>query len=161
DRRLDLSRFDTGGLTDDAELRSLQAYLFSDRGVYRPGEEATLGVIVKTLDWSPLPDALPLELVVVDPRFREVRSAAFRVPAGGSRDWRFATFPDSPTGIYRIELHIVRDGERRGLLGQTSIRVEEFLPDRMTIDARLSAPAAAGWVSPAGLAARVALKNLI
>jgi alpha-2-macroglobulin len=161
DRRLDLTRFDTGGLTDERELQSLQAYLFSDRGVYRPGEEVTLGVIVKTLDWSPLPAGLPLEVVVVDPRFREIRSETFAVPPDGFRDWRFATFGDSPTGTYRVELHIVRDGERRGLLGQAAVRVEEFLPDRMTIDARLSAPASPGWISPADLRGRVSLKSLV
>ena len=48
-------------MTDEKELQSLQAFLFSDRGVYRPGEAVTLGVIVKSLDWSPLPAALPLE----------------------------------------------------------------------------------------------------
>ena len=161
DRRIDLSRFDTGGITDEKELQSLQAFLFSDRGVYRPGETVTLGVIVKSLDWSVLPGALPLEIAVMDPRFREIRSETLPVPADGFRDYRFATFPDSPTGPYRVQLYIVRDGERRGLLGQTSVRVEEFLPDQMTIDARLSTPASAGWISPAELSARVALRTLI
>jgi uncharacterized protein YfaS (alpha-2-macroglobulin family) len=161
DRRLDLSRFDTGGVTDEPELQSLQAYLFSDRGVYRPGEEVTLGIIVKALDWSPLPERLPLEIVVLDPRFREIRSETLPVPRDGFRDYRFATFDASPTGPYQIQLYVVRDGERRGLLGQTAVRVEEFLPDRMTIQAQLSAPTAAGWISPADLRARVALRNLI
>ena len=129
--------------------------------MYRPGEEVTIGVIVKTLDWSALPEGVPLEIAVVDPRFREIRSETLPVPRDGFRDWRFATFADSPTGVYQVELHIVRDGERRGLLGQTSVRVEEFLPDRMTIDARLSAPESPGWVSPADLRGRVALKTLV
>src|SRR6185503_13160318 len=66
DRRLDLTRFDTGGVTDEKELQSLQAFLFSDRGVYRPGEPVTVGVIVKSLDWSALPGGLPLEIAVTD-----------------------------------------------------------------------------------------------
>lgn len=161
DRRLDLSRFDTGGVTDERELRSLQAHLFSDRGVYRPGEEITLGVIVKTLDWSPLPDGLPLEIVVTDPREREIRTETLTVPRDGFRDYRFSTLDASPTGTYQVQLAIVHDGDQRSVLGQTSVRVEEFLPDRMTIDARLSTPAAAGWISPADLRARVSLRNLI
>ena len=161
DRRLDLSRFDTGGLTDEKDLESLQAYLFSDRGVYRPGETVTMGAIVKALDWSPLPEGLPLEIVVLDARWREVRSETFRVPADGFRDYTFATFPDSPTGRWQVQLYIVRDGERRGMLGQATVRVEEFLPDQMTIDAKLSAPASPGWISPADLKARVALRTLL
>jgi uncharacterized protein YfaS (alpha-2-macroglobulin family) len=161
DRRLDLSRFDTGGLTDEKDLESLQAYLFSDRGIYRPGETVTMGVIVKALDWSPLPEGLPLEIVVMDARWREVRSETFRVPADGFRDYTFATFPDSPTGRWQVQLYIVRDGERRGMLGQATVRVEEFLPDQMTIDAKLSAPASPGWIAPADLTARVTLRTLL
>lgn len=160
DRRVDLSRSDVGGLYDEKELESLQAFLFSDRGVYRPGEEVTLGVIVKPLDWKPLPDGLPLEIAVIDPRGLEVRSEPIRVPHDGFLDWHFATLEGSATGTYQIQIHIVRDGERKGVLGQASVRVEEFLPDRMTIDVRLSAGPAEGWIAPAALSARVSLRNL-
>jgi uncharacterized protein YfaS (alpha-2-macroglobulin family) len=161
DRRLDLSRYDIGGLSDDQQVESLQAFLFSDRGVYRPGEEVTLGLIVKSLAWTPLPDGLPLEIVITDPRDREIRSETVTVPADGFRDFRFKTLETSPTGVYRVQLVLVRDGERRSVLGQTTVRVEEFLPDRMTIDARLSAPPSPGWISPVDLRARVSLRNLI
>ena len=160
DRRIDLSRFDIGGLYDQKELESLQAYLFSDRGVYRPGEEITLGVIVKALDWRALPEGLPLEISVVDPRGLEIRNETLRVPQEGFRDWRFSTLEASPTGTYQVQLHIVKDGQRRGVLGQTSVRVEEFLPDRMTIDAKLSAAPSPGWIPPKDLRARVSLRNL-
>lgn len=161
DRQIDLSRYDVGGLTDDRQQESLQAFLFSDRGVYRPGEEVTVGIIVKSLDWMPLPDGMPLEIVVTDPRDRDVRSATVTVPADGFRDYRFGTFDSSPTGTYRVQLVLVRDQDKRVVLGQTTVRVEEFLPDRMTIDARLSAPPSPGWISPADLRARVTLRNLI
>jgi len=160
DRRLNLSRFDVGGLADDADAESLQAFLFSDRGIYRPGEEVRLGLVVKPLDWRPLPEGLPLELAVTDPRGVEIRREPVAIPAAGLRDWRFTTLEASPTGIYTVQLWIVRDGERRGLLGQTSVRVEEFQPDRMTIDAKLSAPPSPGWISPQDLSARVSLRNL-
>src|SRR5690606_24907247 len=160
DRRLDLSRFDVGGLEADAALQALQGLLFSDRGVYRPGEEVAIGVIVKRDGWQPLPDGLPLEIAVVDPRGLEVRSETLALPSAGFRDWRFPTLAGSPTGTWQVELWIVRDGERKGLLGRTAVRVEEFLPDRLTIDARLSAPPAPGWIAPADLRARVALRNL-
>ena len=39
-------------------------------------------------------------------------------------------------------------------------RIEEFLPDRMRITARLSTERAEGWVSPKDLSARVSLQNL-
>jgi uncharacterized protein YfaS (alpha-2-macroglobulin family) len=160
DRRLNLSRFDVGGVSDDAEAESLRAFLFSDRGIYRPGEEVRIGLVVKPLDWRPLPANLPLEISVTDPRGVEIRRESAVFPAAGFRDWRFATLAASPTGTYSAQLWIVRDGEHRGLLGQTSVRVEEFQPDRLTIDARLSAAPSPGWISPRDLSARVSLRNL-
>jgi alpha-2-macroglobulin len=74
DRQLNLSRFDTGGLYTQGETGTLQAFLFSDRGIYRPGEDIHIGMVVKQLDWKPLPDGLPLELVVTDPRGVAIRS---------------------------------------------------------------------------------------
>jgi uncharacterized protein YfaS (alpha-2-macroglobulin family) len=48
---LDLSRFDTGGV-ESAGRRAGNGYLFSDRGIYRPGETTHIGVITRTADWG-------------------------------------------------------------------------------------------------------------
>src|SRR5262249_9663235 len=139
---------------------SLQAFVFSDRGIYRPGEEVRVGLIVKALDWTPLPDGLPLEVVITDPRGVEVRREPIAFPPEGFRDLRFATLESSPTGTWHVGIWIVRDQDRRSLLGSTSLRVEEFQPDRLTLDVKLSAAASPGWIAPGGLAARVSLRNL-
>src|SRR5205807_768624 len=52
DRDLDLSRFDVGGVSNAVQADKLSAYLFSDRGVYRPGDAFHVGVIVKPADWA-------------------------------------------------------------------------------------------------------------
>jgi len=160
DRQLNLSRFDTGGVYTQGETGSLQAFLFSDRGIYRPGDDIHIGIVVKQMDWKPLPDGLPLELVVTDPRGVEIRSHTIKFSAAGLEDFSTATEPDSPTGAYEFSLYIVRDKNRNALLGSTSVRVEEFQPDRMTIKAELSTPPAAGWISPDALSATVKLRTL-
>ncbi|HZC46610.1 MAG TPA: MG2 domain-containing protein, partial [Candidatus Acidoferrum sp.] len=159
DRQLNLSRFDTGGLYTQGETGSLHAYLFSDRGIYRPGDDIHIGVVVKQMDWKPLPNGLPLQMVVTDPRGVEIRSRTIKFSSAGFEDFSTATEPDSPTGSYDFSLYIVRD-ENRTVLGSTSVRVEEFQPDRMTIKAELSTPAAAGWISPDALSATVKLRTL-
>ena len=55
----------------------------------------------------------------------------------------------------------MRDENRQALLGSTSVRVEEFQPDRMTIKAELSTPPAAGWISPDALSATVKLAHVV
>lgn len=160
DRQLNLSRFDTGGLYTQGETGTLQAYLFSDRGIYRPGEEIHIGMVVKQMDWKPLPDGLPLELAETDPRGIAIRSQRIKFSSAGLQDFSTATEPDSPTGTYDFSLYIVRDGNRGAQLGSTSVRVEEFQPDRMTIKAELSTPVAAGWIPPNALGATVTLRTL-
>ncbi len=160
DRQLNLSRFDTGGLYTQGETGSLQAYLFSDRGIYRPGDDIHIGMVVKQMDWKPIPDGLPLEMVETDPRGVAIRSHTIKFSSTGLEDFSTATEPDSPTGSYDFSLYIVRDGNRDALLGSTSVRVEEFQPDRMTIKAELSTPPAAGWIPPAALSATVTLRTL-
>lgn len=159
DRRLDVSRFDVGGLEAAAE-GSLNAFLFSDRGVYRPGEEIRVGVVVKGSDWTQPLAGVPLELSVTDPRGLEVLKRRIRLSASGFEELKHATDEASPTGRYQVSLYIVKDDQRRGLLGSVEARVEEFLPDRLRIATRLSTERERGWVSPEGLKGRVSLHNL-
>ena len=60
-RALDLSRFDTGGVESARSAQQLSTYLFSDRGIYRPGETTHLGVITRTADWRASLAGLPLD----------------------------------------------------------------------------------------------------
>ncbi|MGC2303302.1 alpha-2-macroglobulin [Candidatus Binatus sp.] len=160
DRQLNLSRFDTGGLYTQGDSGTLQAYLFSDRGIYRPGDAIHIGVVVKQMDWKPLPEGLPLEMVETDPRGVAIRSQTIKFSSTGLEDFSTATEPDSPTGSYDFSLYIMRDETQQALLGSTTVRVEEFQPDRMTIKADLSKPASAGWISPDALSATVKLRTL-
>ena len=73
DRKLNFSRFDVGGLYTEKASESLQAYIFSDRGIYRPGETASLGLIMKSQNWKALAENIPFELSILDPRGTEIK----------------------------------------------------------------------------------------
>ena len=47
-RSLEMSRFDIGGVVNATSAQQLTAYLFTDRGIYRPGETTHLGLISRT-----------------------------------------------------------------------------------------------------------------
>lgn len=158
DRRLELSRFDVGGESGTGAAGGLKAFLFSDRGVYRPGEEARFGLIVKGGDWSRPPAGIPLEVSAVDARGVEVLRRKVALSASGFEELRLPTEETSPTGRWEVSVHVLKDGRRAGRLGSVSVRVEEFLPDRLRISASL--PEARGWLKPDGLKAAVALHNL-
>jgi uncharacterized protein YfaS (alpha-2-macroglobulin family) len=160
DRQLNFSRFDVGGLESGSTPEQLSAFLFSDRGLYRPGDTFHVGMVVKASDWSTPPAGLPLEATVIDPRGLEVLKKKLSLSAVGLETLQYTTEETSPTGNYQVYLYVVNDGHRGNLLGSTTVRVEEFLPDRMRITTRFSAGPTEGWVSPAGLKGLVTLKNL-
>lgn len=162
DRQLNYTRYDIGGavVNADQDAKALSAYLFSDRGIYRPGDEAHIGMIVKRMYVGPQEAGLPLEVVITDPRGTTIRDEKFNLGAIGLSTLDFKTNSSSPTGQYNINLYISQDNHPGSLLGSTSIRVAEFLPDRMRISAHLSTEQTKGWISPDNLSANVALSNL-
>src|SRR5712692_5743046 len=160
DRELDLSRFDVGGVSNALQADKLSAYLFSDRGVYRPGDAFHIGVIVKPADWTTPLASIPLEAVISDARGLEVKRQRLKLSTQGFEEIQYTTSETAPTGTWTISLYIVKDKRASALLGNVTVQVREFQPDRMTMVAHLSAESVNGWVSPDGLMARVTLKNL-
>jgi alpha-2-macroglobulin len=159
-RFLNYSRFDVGGLVGSADPGFVDAYLFSDRGIYRPGEEARIGLIVKAGSWERSLAGLPLELSVEDPRGLEVQRKKLTLPASGFDEYSWRSLDSSPTGKYEIKLFLARDKEEPRLLGGTSIKVEEFRPDRLSIRSKFLAEPGKAWISPKDLRAEVDLMNL-
>ncbi|HKP62741.1 MAG TPA: alpha-2-macroglobulin [Polyangiales bacterium] len=160
DRRLDVSRFDVGGVAETGEAQALAAYLFSDRGVYRPGDELHIGLVVRKRDWSSDFVGIPMQAVVVDPRGMEVKKLNLKLGDDGFEEFSYLTQEAAPTGTYVVNLYTVKDNHPDALLGSTKVQVREFLPDRMTIKAHLSQESPQGWVSPNNLKATVNLANL-
>jgi uncharacterized protein YfaS (alpha-2-macroglobulin family) len=159
-RPLDLSRFDVGGVANEADHNALNAYIFSDRGLYRPGDEIRAGVIVRSQDWRTLPAGLPLRLEIVDPRGVAVKRDTLKLSGSAFEDVRYATRETSPAGNYTISLYVVKSDERLDLIGSTTVAVREFLPDRLRMTSHFSTESALGWVSPERLAAEIELENL-
>ena len=161
---LDLTRFDVGGVEEAPDPHRLNAYLFSDRGIYRPGEEIRIGSIVRSQDWQQALAGIPLTLEVSDPRGIVVKRERLVLSATGFEDLRYTTQAAAPTGVYTFSLSIPEDpGKRTGepaLIGSTTVKVQEFEPDRLKMSVHLSRSAAPGWVSPEDLQAQVALQNL-
>ena len=160
DRYLDFSRFDIGGESDRGRPQGLSAYLFSDRGVYRPGDEIRVGLIVKGADWTQGLAGVPLEIVVTDARGLTVKKETIKLGAAGFEEIRHTTQETSPTGTYTVNVYVTKDGQPKSLLGSTSVIVREFLPDKMKIAVHLSTENPDGWVNPKDLAGRVTLTNL-
>jgi alpha-2-macroglobulin len=169
DRNLDVSRFDVSGVISTGLPNQMQGYLFSDRGIYRPGDTMNIGIIVKSLGWIQKLTDLPVEAEVIDARGLLVRRQKLKLGAGGMAEFTHSTQDSSPTGNYTINLNLGRDSgssapgsnDQPGLqLATLSVKVQEFMPDRMKVTARLSRENEGGWVTPDQLTAKINVQNL-
>lgn len=160
DRQLDYSRFDVGGATDAVNPGSLSGYLFSDRGLYRPGETFHIGVIVRAANWARDVAGIPLEADVVDPRGNTVKKIPLTMERSGFGELGYALAETAATGTWTVNLYITRNGKADTQIGSTTVAVKEFLPDRMKVHAGLSSAVADGWVKPAQLQGEVDATNL-
>ena len=155
-RELDYSDFPTGGKTTSQD--GLNAFVFSQRGMFRPGEVLHFGCVVRRADWVPLPSDMPLAAELRDPAGRTVLKKTFTPGAVGMALLDWPSSETSPTGHYTLTVTPAGSSE---VLGLASVRMEEFQPD--TLSLKLSAPQAKGWlVSEPGKALEVGLllKNL-
>ena len=159
DRELNLSRFDTSGI-EGIKPEDLMTFLFTDRGIYRPGDAVKLGLILKQHNWSGNLAGVPIELDVTDPRGEQIESRVLKSDAVGFLDSTFVTRETSITGAYQADCYLVKDKDNKTLLGETSFQIKEFLPDRMKITANLVGEIPEGWVAQKGLQAQITLRNL-
>ena len=160
DRRLRWQGFDVGGEQTHADhAQRLLAALYTDRGLYRPGETVRLFGIARRGDLQAVPDT-PLEFRITDPRGNTALEQRDATPADGLLEWRLDTRPESPTGEYNASVYLVEEDDRRRVLGSTSFDVADYRPDQLRIQAKIENGPAQGWVAPGKHVAQVTLNNL-
>ncbi|MDR2375161.1 MAG: alpha-2-macroglobulin family protein [Treponema sp.] len=163
-RSLDYSSFDVGGIQGADNPNNLRAFLFSDRGIYRPGDQVYIGMAVKSGDWVPRLEGTPLECTVSDPRGQEIYNRRIVLSADGVEELSFRTQDWSPTGTYTATVYVIRPQdngvEERVFLGSQTVKVEEFLPDTLQVSAAFDPLPREGWIAPGELKALVTVRNL-
>ena len=161
DRGLDFSRFDVYGETTPEDNRTLSSYLFSDRGVYRPGDEFHIGLLTRAADWSVPLSGIPVQAEIHDPRDKLMRTVPLTLDASGFNELSFTTDENAPTGEWIVYLYLPgKDDDSRRLLGSTSVNVKEFEPDQLKVKLTLTPDHQAGWVKPDELKAHIDVQNL-
>ena len=162
-RSLDYSNYNIGGEYGSDSPTKINAYMFSDRGMYRPGETVHIGVIAKSGDWNINLKNLPLECEVRDSKNSAVYTNQFQLSSSGFEEITFNTKDYSPTGVYDVNLYILRERNgktEREYLSSTTVKIEEFLPDTLKISTSFDPLPKDGWINPQVLKGSVNLKNL-
>ncbi len=130
--------FSDRGVTGRAVPSGLDAFVYTERGVYRTGET----VHITTLLRDPLGIAalnVPLTLVIERPDGVEYRRAVVADQGIGGRDLDIAIATTATTGTWRV--HAFTD-PKRPAIGDATFMVEDYVPDRMEFDLATQAKAA-------------------
>lgn len=160
DRVLNMSRFDVGGKYHSEKKDTLQGYIFTDRGIYRPGETGHLGIIVRQNDLN-VPQKLPLVLEIENSQGNVIATQNLWTDAAGFIDYEFKLPPEAKTGNYGA--YIYRKDTKnsyRSYVARESFNVSEFLPDTLRMEAKWQDETSKGWTTTEALTAKVALSNL-
>lgn len=160
DRELNLSRFDIGGIDNAVSAQQLSSYAFTDRGIYRPGETAHIGMITRTANWAGTLTGIPLEAEITDPRGLPVLKQRLRLSASGFEGLDYISHETSATGDYHVGIYLVRNDRREEEIGSASFKVRDFEPDRLKVNATLADRAVEGWIKPEEAVARVKAMHL-
>lgn len=104
----------------------LDGYLFTERGVYRPGEEVFLTGLVR--DQKAEAASLPVTLIVTRPDGVEHKRLTLIDGGLGGRSATLALSRGVMTGTWRAKLYADPKGEP---IAQTQFLVEDFVPERI------------------------------
>ncbi len=114
----------------------LDGFLYTERGVYRPGEDVHLAALVR--DKAGKAASLPVTVIVARPDGVEHRRFTLTDGGLGGREVTLPLGASVMTGTWRAKLHADPQSEA---ITQVSFLVEDFVPERL--DLKLEPPAAA------------------
>jgi uncharacterized protein YfaS (alpha-2-macroglobulin family) len=124
------SRFEVGGKRTNST--GLDAFIYPERDIYRPGEKVNFAVIIRDRQWKS-PGELPVKLKFLMPNGKEMKSFRKSLNAQGSLEGDIEMPVSAITGNYVLEVYTSNDV----LLGSQAFNIEEFVPDRIKVNATL------------------------
>jgi len=108
-----------------------QAYVYLDRGLFRPGDKAHLTAIIRTKTFES-PPQFPIQLEIRDPKWRLFKSAKIIADQDGAFTDSLSIPSDALTGDYAARI-VAPNGDT---IGRTKFKVEDFMPDRIKVEVK-------------------------
>jgi uncharacterized protein YfaS (alpha-2-macroglobulin family) len=127
------SRFDVGGKR--ANATGLDAFVYAERDIYRPGETLHYALLLRNKDWKS-PGEIPVKLKFLLPNGKELSTLRKGLNEQGAAEGSLQIAPAALTGSYLMEVYTSNDV----LLASKNFMVEEFMPDRIRVNATLNKP---------------------
>ncbi|MDD2196327.1 MAG: MG2 domain-containing protein [Bacteroidales bacterium] len=100
--RWSTSGFDVGGVRENR--RQSKGFIYTERGVYRPGDSINVGFIVRNHD-NTFPGNHPVSISVSDPQYNTIFTQTTSEAIDGLYTFGFATDENAPTGNYNVRIN--------------------------------------------------------
>jgi alpha-2-macroglobulin len=129
------------GVAGRIEPGPVDAFAYTDRGVYRPGEAVHLTTLVRTRSGAAA--TLPVTLIVSRPDGVEQSRVALTDEGLGGRAYKLDLASTAMTGTWRVRVHT---DPKDSPIAQAAFLVEDFVPERLELKLETTAKA----LSPQG-----------
>jgi alpha-2-macroglobulin len=130
DTEVETSRFEVDGKRDNSS--ELEAFIYGDRDIYRPGETIHYNTVVRTQNWKTA-SSIPLKIKILMPNGRELSVFRKNTNGQGAVETSLTLDKAAVTGTYSLEVFNGNDV----LLSSKNISVEEFMPDRIKVEPKI------------------------
>jgi len=120
---LSYSRFDTKGVRPN---NGINAFIYGDRGVWRPGDTLFLTMIAMSVDGK-LPENHPATIKLYNPKSKLIVEKTIPTSVNGFYTFAINTSPDDLTGVWRANFSL------GGSTFSKRIRIENLKPNRLKI----------------------------
>ncbi|QXX76413.1 alpha-2-macroglobulin [Methylovirgula sp. HY1] len=115
------------GVKGRAAAQPLDADVFTERGVYRPGENVFVTALLRD-DKGIAKTGLPLTLVIKRPDGVEYQRISTADQGAGGRAYTLPLLSGAARGTWRIEAYV---DPKAPAVGETSFLVEDYVPERL------------------------------
>jgi alpha-2-macroglobulin len=110
--------------------KGLDAYVFTERGVYRTGETVHVTALLRNSE-SEAAAGVPLTLVVARSDGMEYRRSVVPDQGVGGRSLDVPIIASAPTGTWQVSAYT---DPKRPPIGEATFLVEDYVPDRLEFD---------------------------
>ncbi len=115
------------GVAGGAPAGPVNALLYTERGIYRPGADVHVTALLRDQRARALP-GLPLTLVLVRPDGVEQSRNLLKDQGLGGRTHKITLLPSAMTGTWTLEAYV---NNKADPVASARFLVEEFIPDRL------------------------------
>lgn len=125
--------FSDRGVKGRAPVQKADAYIYTERGIYRPGEKVTVTALLRDQAGKAMPK-VPLTFRVFRPDGIEAFTQVTQDAGAAAHTFSLETQASSYTGHWSIAAYLDPKGSE---IGRTAFRLDDFVPPRIDVKSSL------------------------